>query len=624
MFRILLILMILLGGLVVPMSLPQPVYAATQDLSVTGEGDQTSGTYAGGATDYTNLNSDDGDTSYARWRTIGTQYHCRQFSNFSTSAQSIEGVKQWYKWQNDVGYNGFFVTDYCRIGGANYYGDTTYADSATYSWNYYDWAINPATEAAWTATALNSAQFGYKIVLGTGYVDYFKITKTYLTVTYTPITVPTVSTSAASSISYNGTHLTAILNGSVDDDGGANITERGFAWGTTSNSTNPGNQVPSASYTDNWTEYDADWGEGDFSHQITGLNLCDIYYYRAYALNSEGWGWGDEQSFTTLCDPDIEVKAASLVSAHNVRINALIQDDGGQACDVRFAYGTSSGNCTDGALGCPGATCNTSTYDTATAWVSGYTTGQIPYVDISGLLANMTYYYCVQISNDLSCRCGGELSFHTTTGVFTPTEFVSSPTSSTISLLWVKGVGASNTLVRVSTATYPTLVTEGTAIYVLTGNSYLYSGLTPGTTYYFSAWGLSDSTYSHPSYAITMATTLAAGAADVTLPTPPTPTEWSQEPSVAGITDLPFYPLANYFADEYSLPRTTMWYGLCIMFSIGAGFFFYWRGNKNLLAGMAVVAIGLCISASLGLVMLWLGVFFIVIAISMGWMTQRF
>jgi len=611
----------------VPVSMPQPVYADTQTRAITGDGAQTEGTYEGVPNTWAGMNLDDGDTSYFSLLINNWAARSWNMEDFVESYDEITGVTITVNLRtNNAGYQAS-VRPFIHIDGVDYERSSAFGTSSTIYVTYsHTWAENPKTGGAWTAAAINAAEFGadYYGRAARGRSSYF-----YVTITYVATDPPTVSTSAASGISYNGTHHSAILNGSVDDDGGLDVTERGFAWGTTSNSTNPGNQAPAASYTDNWTEYDADWGEGDFSHQITGLNLCDIYYYRAYALNSKGWGWGDEQSFTTLCDPDVNVAMASNVAAKSARINALVHDDGGQACDVRFCYGTSSGNCTDGALGCPGATCNCTTYDTTTAWVENtYLGGDTPYADLTDLLTGTTYYYCVQIRNDVSCRCGGEMTFATETGVYTPTEFVSSPTSSTISLLWVKGVGTQNTLVRVSTAAYPSVVTEGTAIYGGTGNSYLYSGLSPGTTHYFSAWGLSGGVYSGvppgTGYATTMATTLAAGAADVILPTPPTPTEWSAEPSVAGISDIPFFALVNYFADEYSMPQATMWYGLSIMFSIGAGFFIYWRGNKNLLAAIITVAIGLFIGAVLGLVYLWVGVFFCVIAISMAWMAQRY
>ena len=93
-----------------------------------------------------------------------------------------------------------------------------------------------------------------------------------------------VTTSAATSI----TSSSATLNGSVTNTGGENADQRGFDWGTSS-----------GNYSGSWTE-SGSFGTGSFSQEVTGLNPGTIYYFRAKAHNSSGWGYGNEQSFTTL------------------------------------------------------------------------------------------------------------------------------------------------------------------------------------------------------------------------------------------------------------------------------------------------------------------------------------
>ena len=95
---------------------------------------------------------------------------------------------------------------------------------------------------------------------------------------------PTVTTATASSIG----NFTASSGGNVTNAGGASVTAKGVLWGTS-----PGLTMPSASSTSNGT------GTGSFTSSITGLSASTVYYYRAYALNSGGYGYGIEYSFVT-------------------------------------------------------------------------------------------------------------------------------------------------------------------------------------------------------------------------------------------------------------------------------------------------------------------------------------
>lgn len=103
-----------------------------------------------------------------------------------------------------------------------------------------------------------------------------------------PVTLPTVKTTAISSI----TPLTASAGGDVTHDGGATVTARGICWG---NSPNP---LLSGNYTTNGN------GTGTFSSSITGLTPGTLYYARAYATNSIGTVYGNEISFTSAT-PDV-------------------------------------------------------------------------------------------------------------------------------------------------------------------------------------------------------------------------------------------------------------------------------------------------------------------------------
>ena len=100
-----------------------------------------------------------------------------------------------------------------------------------------------------------------------------------------PVTIlPTVSTSTASSVTSNS----AVMGGNVTSDGGATVTARGVAWGTSSNPTS-GTSMGS--------------GTGSYSQTVSGLNPGTTYYYRAYATNSVGTVYGAQYSFATQSGP---------------------------------------------------------------------------------------------------------------------------------------------------------------------------------------------------------------------------------------------------------------------------------------------------------------------------------
>jgi uncharacterized protein (TIGR02145 family) len=94
----------------------------------------------------------------------------------------------------------------------------------------------------------------------------------------------TVTTTAATALTSNS----MTTGGNVTSDGGAAVTARGVAYGTSVNPTISGTT------TSNGT------GTGDFISNLTGLVASTTYYVRAYATNSAGTAYGNEVTFTTL------------------------------------------------------------------------------------------------------------------------------------------------------------------------------------------------------------------------------------------------------------------------------------------------------------------------------------
>ncbi|MDA3890275.1 MAG: FISUMP domain-containing protein [Salinivirgaceae bacterium] len=95
--------------------------------------------------------------------------------------------------------------------------------------------------------------------------------------------IPTVTTTTVSSI----TSTTATSGGTINSDGGADITASGICYAKTQNPTTNDTIISNGTTT------------GSFTSSMTGLTTGITYYVRAYATNSEGTAYGGEVSFAT-------------------------------------------------------------------------------------------------------------------------------------------------------------------------------------------------------------------------------------------------------------------------------------------------------------------------------------
>ncbi len=136
---------------------------------------------------------------------------------------------------------------------------------------YVDDELEPDTTYYFAAYAKNSAGTSYSRV------------RTFETGSSSSRDLPTVITEDAD---VYGTEV--VLYGSIDDDGGYDITEHGFYYGTSQSSMTKKARAG----------YYIDEGD-DFDYELDGLEEDTKYYYKAYARNSEGIAYGQTRSFTT-------------------------------------------------------------------------------------------------------------------------------------------------------------------------------------------------------------------------------------------------------------------------------------------------------------------------------------
>ncbi len=104
----------------------------------------------------------------------------------------------------------------------------------------------------------------------------------------TQVASPTLTTDST----MNVTKTTADVYGTVVVNGGADVTERGFCWGTSEN--------PEASGTDKKVADEV--GLGSYSVKIENLSPGTEYFIRAYAINSKGTAYGNNIKIKTVTD----------------------------------------------------------------------------------------------------------------------------------------------------------------------------------------------------------------------------------------------------------------------------------------------------------------------------------
>jgi hypothetical protein len=618
--------------------LPLPVYALTTTKAVTGDGTDSSGTYGGGTSDWNNINSDDNGTSYIEWYgACGSTFYKSWNTADISGAGRINSVSMTYDGTMCCGaYVWVTYTPYALIGGTRYYGSA----QAAYGGGIWPpgqytkvWSTSPATGVAWTEAEYNAAEFGVK-------VDYCettwaRVSYVIITIGYDAVTVPSVTTSVASSV----TATSATLNGSITNNGYATITNYGFVWGT-ADAGDPGAATAPTDGAGGWTK---GWtvGAGSYSPipysitHATGATLTHgtTYYFRAAALNSVGWTYGSTLSFATFDHSVIAISSATDVVSTTATLQSQLTTSGGDpATEVEFAY-TSTGTPATYAAIIAGA----HLHATATGY---WATGSFPSAPITGLTASTFYTFAASSKNTVDVAYGtivsGVSTFTTESGVYIPTNLVAIPTSTTISLSWVKGVGAAQTSVRYSDGGYPADYNSPTSIYLGTGNSYQLTGLTPGTTYYFSAWGYTAGVYSGTAPAYTngkitvMSTTLAYNAPSST-PTPntitvaPSNSQWNQTPDATKASNIPVIGgLITNNANAYGQPENMMWYFVWMVCSSAIGVIVFNKSNSNLTLSLFVTCFATGAGMVIGLTMMWVIALMLLIGAGFSMFANRY
>ena len=144
--------------------------------------------------------------------------------------------------------------------------------------------------------------------------------------------VPALTTSTISNI----TETSAQSGGTITTDGGATISARGVCWSASPNPT------IADSHTTDGT------GTGIFSSNLTGLACGIDYYVRAYATNSVGTAYGEQETFSTSnCpegSPTVTTSSIGSITQTTAEGGGNITSDGGYTVTARGLCWSTSQN----------------------------------------------------------------------------------------------------------------------------------------------------------------------------------------------------------------------------------------------------------------------------------------
>ena len=372
---------------------------------------------------------------------------------------------------------------------------------------------------------------------------------------------PTVGTDTADNI----LRTTATLDGTITSNGNSTVTVRGFQYGLSKTAT--------------WDAHETgSFGTGGYSAAIMGLSAATTYWFRAYATNTAGTGYGSWVSFTTKDYPSITTMDASSIAGTSARLNSGVVSDGNDNCTITFGWGLTSA-------------ASVGAYDSYQTVSGTFNTGDYPYLDVTGLLTGHTYYFRVLITNAIGTRAGNELIFETILALLPPDNFIGYPEATLVSLSWNKGAGSSNTMVRYGQTNYPALPTDGDEVYFGPSSAYTLTGLVSGKTYYIAAWGETGGNYSMTSTTLLMTTSATSSTTTPDMEVPAQPTWWFTTDYTSMSNLGLIYDSINAVMDVSELPRATGWFLLAIVLAFIAGLLGYLFLGKKLMIAMICMTV---------------------------------
>ena len=279
-------------------------------------------------------------------------------------------------------------------------GITTDISSGSGTGTYYSdvTGLNPSSSYTYKAYAINS--------IGTSYGDLSSFQ------TLNPSSVPILTTTTASTI----TTTTALTGGNITSNGGFDVLTRGVCYSTSPTPTIANNTIASGT------------GNGIYSILLNPLISNTLYYYRAYAINSIGTGYGNVYSFTTAQSvdaPTVTTTSVTSITAQTATSGGNVTNTGGSTITARgIVWGISANPTVDNRIGQTSQSGTTGSYSSS----------------ITGLECGNTYHVRAYATNSYGTSYGTDITFSALTTLSIPTVTTSTVSGITSSGGYFSGV----------------------------------------------------------------------------------------------------------------------------------------------------------------------------------------
>jgi len=199
---------------------------------------------------------------------------------------------------------------------------------------------------------------------------------------YWVFSVPALSTAEVTNISFNS----ARSGGRLIESGDSEVTEKGLVWATTSYSAYP--TIDDNKIVD-------EYGEKEFSLNITGLKPNTDYSVRAYGINNIGVGYGNKREFRTCTlQPMVKTLEAVNIFFNRATVKGEVTCIGTGNPDRFFEWGTTTGQY----------------IYTANVGIGG---AGVFSSNLTNLSVQQTHYFRACATNTSGKQCGTEKSFFT-------------------------------------------------------------------------------------------------------------------------------------------------------------------------------------------------------------------